>query len=471
MENHIEINNSGFIYRNNNSIVFSNQINDEPTLELLMELKKLESKYQIQLNPYYFEEDNKILKGLNNAFFIFMEKKISSKVNKYILNEGDIFKLGRIILRVKEIKLKNPIIKTEPNNNYDNKNEQNNNNITDINILPTSKIFIPSSKLIKVNNKENKKICRICYGNEDNIINPLIKPCSCSGTMKFIHYECLKHWIKTHLCIKLDNNENCTIFIIKEIECELCKKTFPDYLKHNDKLYEILDFHDYYKKYIVLETLILDSRKNKFIYVINLEKNSQKLKIGRGKESDVLLTDVSVSRIHSSIIREGYNIFLQDENSKFGTLILIQSSVLNLSSNLPLNIQIGRSFFNITVKKSFSIFNCCDCDKKINKFYYHKQSQKAIEYNRFLNIKEESELKDDVEVNQNSEINILKINNDESESDEKLDVVNELNYYKKINRTSNITFIPDNTLKVDKKTRNNNNIISIPYDSTEINPV
>ena len=83
---------------------------------------------------------------------------------------------------------------------------------------------------------------------------------------------------------------------------------------------------------------------------------------------------------------------------------------------------------------------------------------------------EESELKDDVEVNQNSEIHLLK-NNNESESDEKLDVVNELNYYKKSNRTSNLTLLTDNTLKNDKKTRNNDNIISIPFDSTEINPV
>ena len=43
---------------------------------------------------------------MNNSWFIFKKnKKILEKSNKYILKEGDIFKLGRIIFRVKDINL------------------------------------------------------------------------------------------------------------------------------------------------------------------------------------------------------------------------------------------------------------------------------------------------------------------------------------------------------------------------------
>lgn len=34
--------------------------------------------------------------------------------------------------------------------------------------------------------------CRICLGEDDEHLNPLISPCMCSGTMKNIHVDCLK---------------------------------------------------------------------------------------------------------------------------------------------------------------------------------------------------------------------------------------------------------------------------------------
>ena len=58
--------------------------------------------------------------------------------------------------------------------------------------------------------KEKIKICRICYLEEfDKDNNPLIKPCKCSGSMKYIHFECLLHWIKTKILLdSLDKNQN-----------------------------------------------------------------------------------------------------------------------------------------------------------------------------------------------------------------------------------------------------------------------
>ena len=54
--------------------------------------------------------------------------------------------------------------------------------------------------------------------------NPLISPCKCSGTMKYIHFFCLQKWIanKTNL-----NSENGVITILWEyFNCELCKFRF-----------------------------------------------------------------------------------------------------------------------------------------------------------------------------------------------------------------------------------------------------
>ena len=85
--------------------------------------------------------------------------------------------------------------------------------------------------VLNVNKK--KKICRICYLEEENKrINPLIKPCKCSGSMKYIHYECLLHWLRTKLIMNkrsVIDNGFFDIYKLDLIECELCKNHLLNY--------------------------------------------------------------------------------------------------------------------------------------------------------------------------------------------------------------------------------------------------
>lgn len=41
-------------------------------------------------------------------------------------------------------------------------------------------------------NENQEKICHICLSSINKVENPLIKPCGCSGTMEFVHLECLQ---------------------------------------------------------------------------------------------------------------------------------------------------------------------------------------------------------------------------------------------------------------------------------------
>ncbi|XP_014390474.1 PREDICTED: E3 ubiquitin-protein ligase MARCH1 isoform X1 [Myotis brandtii] len=56
---------------------------------------------------------------------------------------------------------------------------------------------------------DNLKLCRICHceGDEES---PLITPCRCTGTLRFVHQSCLHQWIKS-------SDTRC---------CELCKYDF-----------------------------------------------------------------------------------------------------------------------------------------------------------------------------------------------------------------------------------------------------
>jgi hypothetical protein len=51
--------------------------------------------------------------------------------------------------------------------------------------------------MVLPNNINNDDIaCRICYGDEHN---DFIVPCSCKGTMKFVHRQCLDTWRATNI--------------------------------------------------------------------------------------------------------------------------------------------------------------------------------------------------------------------------------------------------------------------------------
>ena len=78
-----------------------------------------------------------------------------------------------------------------------------------------------------------KKICRICLekGNKDN---PLISPCLCEGSIKYVHQSCLKKWlIKSKIRPELSR-------------CEICKdKYYIRYFK--DKKFD----KNAYKRFVL----------------------------------------------------------------------------------------------------------------------------------------------------------------------------------------------------------------------------
>ena len=118
---------------------------------------------------------------------------------------------------------------------------------------------------------------------------------------------------------------------------------------------------------------------------------------------------------------EGKNVFIQDNDSTFGTLVLIQSPKIKLIENLPLYIQIGRTFFQYNIQITKSFFWCCGISEKPNANFYFKQNEKDIVYKRnytVLNIDKNEILENNGNNNNNSEfknneegvINIKKIN-------------------------------------------------------------
>ena len=390
--------------------------------ELLFKVRAISGKimnYEIIRNKYEFDETDNI-KTPNTCWFILHPGKIDPKMNRYKINPGEIIKIGRITMRIRDIIFKNKKLNLQINESFGTNtnlkemqtlktdggiyNETINNNENDQkkrkskNFNTTERIFLKKKNQKEIFTKIEKKnkVCRICYMKEEEEDNPLVQPCICSGSMKFIHLSCLKQWISTRSCIKLDKTEDCAIFLIKPVECELCKTKYPDYIKHEGILLPLLDFGEEYESYLTLESLTLDKQKNKFIYVISLEKE-RKINVGRGHESNVILSDISVSRVHCYMVVENKKVFLEDNKSKFGTLILVQTPSLIISDNLPLHIQIGRTYLKCTIKRPFKLFCCCEAEEKNNVFFYYNQNEKYIHDHLGMVIKPEVNDIDDKE--------------------------------------------------------------------------
>ena len=73
------------------------------------------------------------------------------------------------------------------------------------------------------------------------------------------------------------------------------------------------------------------------------------IKIGRGHECEIRITDISVSRNHARIDKIGDYYYVFDNKSKFGTLVKEEKLVLE-ASKIKQGVQIGRTV--ITFEKS-----------------------------------------------------------------------------------------------------------------------
>ena len=443
--NTLNIKSTSYIYRKVNDVIDSPEKINKTDHELLFKIRMSfgKKKYlEIIRNKYDLDENDNLVNP-NPCFFILKPSKIDLKMNRYKLNPGEIVKIGRITMRIRDIKFKDKY--TSPNNTINEKDEKigekkNSKEKEDDNKKMTRLETTEGKLTINHHNKDKekkmkkktqkdifsklekmKRVCRICYLEEDEEDNPLVQPCICTGSVKFIHLTCLRKWVSTRSCVKIDTSPDCSIFLIKPVECELCKRKFPDFIKYENRLLPVIDFSQEFDNYLTLESLTLDRQNNKFIYAISLDKE-RKIKIGRGHEARVLLSDISVSRVHCIMTVEKGKVFIEDNDSKFGTLILVQTPSIKISENLPLYIQVGRSYFECKLIKPFKLFNCCEVEEKTNIFYYYNQNEKYIKDNLGMVVKPDLS---DIDSEEDAEGNLI---NNTFEQKCPLDIVNKYKY-------------------------------------------
>ena len=112
------------------------------------------------------------------------------------------------------------------------------------------------------------------------------------------------------------------------------------------------------RSYMVIESVT--NTTSKTIHVVNFSKQKM-IKVGRGQTAEVRITDISVSRFHTSIKLNKYgDVVISDNASKFGTLVQLSDPIgINFGQSKPTTLQIGRTVVTLHSVNRFSCMQRC----------------------------------------------------------------------------------------------------------------
>lgn len=100
--------------------------------------------------------------------------------------------------------------------------------------------------------------------------------------------------------------------------------------------------------FIMLESLIHEKNTSRLISFIIPSEEKKTFKLGRGHECDMRIGDISVSRFHAILKWREDGFYIEDNNSKFGTLSMVSNIVMKPS--LSRAVQVGRTAVYFSVK-------------------------------------------------------------------------------------------------------------------------
>lgn len=287
-----------------------------------------EGHYWIYNKAFYNKDDDFISNPEKLIWYTVRDYRNSASSLGYKLKTGDILKFGRARLRVTEISIGDGASNLDTRIKGGEVNEE---------------IALPDGFLPGEADMSETMACRICFSAAESD-NQLISPCKCSGSLKFIHYKWLKNWLESKRTIK--STETTISYHWKSLEWELCKTIYPELVKTQ---YSLVSYHKPNTDYMILESI--SSSPAKSVYVVDLDTRNDIFKIGRGHDSDIRVSDISVSRCHALIAKtENNELVIKDNNSKFGTLVCLQHPLL-LSEFDSIHLQAGRTLLEIQMKE------------------------------------------------------------------------------------------------------------------------
>eukprot|EP00826_Nyctotherus_ovalis_P065461 TRINITY_DN9626_c0_g2_i34.p1 TRINITY_DN9626_c0_g2~~TRINITY_DN9626_c0_g2_i34.p1 ORF type:complete len:277 (-),score=58.36 TRINITY_DN9626_c0_g2_i34:693-1523(-) len=194
--------------------------NTPDAVDLLSEKEITDSKVPIESillkivpnkeNPEVFQIENcsrtgKYEDAIDKLWLIIKSLQRDGEKEEYKLSRGEILKLGRVRLKVKDYRLDG----SEAEETKSNEADDNPTDVRKCNDMP----------------RDRSDQCRVCFRETNTETDPLLSLCKCTGSVKFIHLVCLKTWLNQ----KLTKHETASLvsYYWKSFDCEICKALYP----------------------------------------------------------------------------------------------------------------------------------------------------------------------------------------------------------------------------------------------------
>lgn len=340
------------VYRTRDEVTSVNEDVDEEALqtlrdegEFLLSIKKQEADNIGGTDRYFINPQLDIQR--TNIYLIVRSLKAEDCRSQrgYELHKGDVIKLGRVEYRIVEL-----------NNGQSIENERDDTN-NDSCLNYANKEFDIDNQEIPPN---TEMICRYCLhdtcnsNDPDSIDNALIFCCQCVGSSGGVHYQCLKSWIKNKIITK--SNYSTLTYQLKKLQCEVCKSPLPRKVKYQGKIHELVSIERPSGPYIIAEKINGPNEPELGpTFSVIIPNDTDPVRLGRGHQCDLRISDISVSRIHALLWFKDNKFLIFDNESKFGTLIHL-SNPYEIKSDKAA-IQIGRTVFTLVTKNGPAAVN------------------------------------------------------------------------------------------------------------------
>lgn len=93
---------------------------------------------------------------------------------------------------------------------------------------------------------------------------------------------------------------NVMSYFWKSLDCELCMTEYPQTINHKGTKFDLMEIQKPECPYVVLESVMRDRNSRIGLYIISMN-NKNNIRLGRGHDSDIRISDISVSRFHALI--------------------------------------------------------------------------------------------------------------------------------------------------------------------------
>lgn len=246
----------------------------------------------------------------------------------HFLQEEDIFKLGRSRFRVRQIVTTSCQDATL--------------RIDDYNQPPQAPANLDEGP------SEHAQVCRICLMDEFEE-DQLVTPCGCKGSIKHVHLSCLRYWVKGRLNPPRDEHGS---FFYQPLACELCKCGYQLRTETAAGAEAIIQLPQPEPPFIVLESASRHFPKpERGLHILSLA-DGKLVKLGRSHDCHVRINDVSISRCQATIRYDDGRFILEDNRSKFGTLVALRKACC-LQPGRTISIQAGRTVLSLCAQPSW----------------------------------------------------------------------------------------------------------------------